>query len=368
MTAGLLATAGPEPSDLVDFKLSDGRAASMPPEARGIPRDGVRLIVGAHGSNELSHARFRDLPSFLARGDLLVVNASATMNAALDARRANGQEILVHLSTALDDGRWAIELRRIIGDAAAPLLDAQSGERILLPDGSSATLIEPWPFMNAAPGRVRLWAADVPVGIRCLAMEHGRPIRYAYVPERWPLGYYQTVFASEPGSAEMPSAGRPFSAALIRSITTSGVRIAPVVLHTGVSSLESDEPPYPERFRVPRETADTVNATRAAGGRVIAVGTTVVRALESVAALDGTVRPADGWTDLVIGPDRAIRAVHGMITGFHPPRATHLAMLEALAGPLAVASAYRAALHCGYLWHEFGDAHLLLGRTAHSPG
>jgi len=187
--------------------------------------------------------------------------------------------------------------------------------------------------------------------------EHGRPIRYGYVAREWPLAAYQNVYALEPGSAEMASAGRPFTAELITRLVASGVQVAPITLHTGVSSPERGEPPYPERYRVPESTARLVNA---ASGRVIAVGTTVVRALETVVAPDGTVRAGAGWTRLVVGPERGLRAIDGLITGWHEPEASHLELLRAAAGDELLDRAYRAALAEGYLWHEFGDSHLVL--------
>ena len=190
-----------------------------------------------------------------------------------------------------------------------------------------------------------------------LAARFGSPIRYAYVPERWPLEHYQTVFATEPGSAEMPSAGRAFTREIVGRLERKGVRVVPLVLHTGVASLESNEPPYPERYRVPVGTAEAVNRA----SRVIAVGTTVVRALETVALPNGQVRAGEGWTDLVITPERGLQVVDAMVTGFHEPRSSHLAMLEALAGPDHLARAYRTAVRCRYLWHEFGDVHLIFG-------
>ncbi|MGQ0816381.1 MAG: S-adenosylmethionine:tRNA ribosyltransferase-isomerase [Gemmatimonadota bacterium] len=180
------------------------------------------------------------------------------------------------------------------------------------------------------------------------------------MPRRWPLAYYQTVFAREPGSVEMPSAGRPFTRALVRRLEQIGVKIAPVVLHTGVASLESDELPYPERYRVPSDTADAINHARATGGRIIAVGTTVVRALESVSSPDGRVHAGSGWTDLVITPERGVYAVDAILTGLHAPRASHLSLLEAIAGRGHIAQSYQAALDHGYLWHEFGDVHLIV--------
>jgi S-adenosylmethionine:tRNA ribosyltransferase-isomerase len=180
------------------------------------------------------------------------------------------------------------------------------------------------------------------------------------VPQPWPLSSYQTVFSAEPGSAEMPSAGRPFTTELVTALITAGVALAPVVLHTGVSSLEGHEDPYPERYRVPVATAEAVNATHRAGGRVVAVGTTVARALESVADPDGHVTAGEGWTDLVLGPQRPARALDGLLTGWHEPRSSHLRLLEAVAPLGALEAAYAQAVAEGYRWHEFGDSHLLL--------
>jgi S-adenosylmethionine:tRNA ribosyltransferase-isomerase len=131
-------------------------------------------------------------------------------------------------------------------------------------------------------------------------------------------------------------------------------------LHTGVASLESGELPYPEYFKVPTATAHRVNAARRDGGRVIAVGTTVVRALETVVDRSGKVHPGNGWTDMIVTPARRVRSVDGLLTGWHEPEASHLAMLEAIAGPKLLERSYTVALEEGYLWHEFGDVHLVL--------
>lgn len=189
---------------------------------------------------------------------------------------------------------------------------------------------------------------------------YGRPIRYGYVTRDWPLPAYQTVFATEPGSAEMPSAGRPFTTELVTRLVTAGVVVAPVTLHTGVASLERPEPPYPEWFAVPPVTARLVNQARRAGSRVIAVGTTAVRALETAAGPDRSVRPASGWTDLVVTPDRGVWVVDGLLTGFHEPQTSHLQLLVAVAGAQLVARCYAEAVAGDYRWHEFGDLNLLL--------
>lgn len=338
------------------FERPAGSDAAEPPEARGVARDAVRLLVARPGG--VGHARFADLGEHLRPGDLLVVNNSATLPAAVDGRRG-GRPVAVHFSTARAEKVWVVEPRPA-GDARGHLTDVRPGERIDLPGGAALVIVSsyPRPGMQGA----RLWTARVVIegDIREYLARHGRPIRYSYVPRAWPLRYYQTVFARHAGSAEMPSAARPFSADLVTDLVSAGIAIAPITLHAGVSSAEAGEPPTEERFEVPAATARMVNATHAGGGRVIAVGTTATRALESAAGPDGLVRAAAGWTDLVLGPGRAPRVVDGLITGWHDAGASHLLLLEAVAGPDLVAMAYRAAAARGYLWHEFGDSALLL--------
>lgn len=343
------------------FALPHELEAHEPPEARGLARDQVRLLVSRLERDALVHARFTELAGFLRRGDLLVVNASATINAALPATRSNGEAVVLHLSQRLPSGMWAVELRRPGDTGTRPLLDAAVGEVVSLPESATARLVAPYGAVRN-DGGVRLWVArlDVAEPLDAYVARVGSPIRYGYVPRAWPLSYYQTIFAREPGSAEMPSAARPFTARVLAALARRGVRVAPIVLHTGVSSLEEHEPPYAERYRVTTATARAVNETRAAGGRVIAVGTTAVRALETVASADGFVEPGEGWTDVVIDPERGVYVVDGLLTGFHEPRASHLALLAAIAGRDHLARAYASALEAGYLWHEFGDVHLLL--------
>ncbi|HUP72347.1 MAG TPA: S-adenosylmethionine:tRNA ribosyltransferase-isomerase [Acidimicrobiales bacterium] len=336
--------------------LDSHHAAHEPREARGVARDNVAMLVSP-GSRPPVHSTFRALPEFLSPGDLVVVNTSGTVPAAIDAQLATGATFVLHVSTELPGGLWMVEPRRLIaGGATEPFALAASAIRIRLDGGTEIDLLRP------APGSARLWLAAV-VGDEVLtAVLHarGRPIRYRYVDHDWPIDAYQTIFADRPGSAEMPSAARPFSDALVTSLVRRGVSLAPITLHTGVSSLEGHEMPYPERFDIPTSTAAAVNAVHASGGHVIAVGTTVVRALETAVDARGTVHPAAGWTDTVITPERGVRAVDGLITGWHEPDASHLAMLEAVAGRAALVEAYAEASSAGYLWHEFGDSHLLL--------
>jgi S-adenosylmethionine:tRNA ribosyltransferase-isomerase len=341
----------------LQFEVPARLEAHEPPEARGLRRDDVRLLVARKRDGRISHARFADLPAFLAPGDLLAVNTSGTLGAALPARRSSdGWELELRLSTPVPhrppERWWIVELRA----GKQPFLAAREGDELSLPAGGSAKVVAPF-----AGGR-RLWLAqlDLPETLADFLAAHGHAIRYGYVPREWPLSMYQTVFATEPGSAEMPSAGRPFTAELITRLLAHGVHVAPVTLHTGVSSPERGEAPYPERYRVPAATARMVNAVRGWGGRVIAVGTTVVRALETVANDDGTISPGEGWTKLVVCGECDVHAVDGLITGWHEPEATHLQMLRALADEEVIEQSYREALAHGYLWHEFGDSHLIL--------
>jgi S-adenosylmethionine:tRNA ribosyltransferase-isomerase len=208
----------------------------------------------------------------------------------------------------------------------------------------------------------RLWIAtlDLPDPVLTYLAIHGRPIRYGYVTRDWPLDTYQNVYAREPGSAEMPSAGRPITPELVTRLAAKGISMTPIVLHTGVSSLEANEHPYPEWYRVPQTTAARINETRHHGGNVVAIGTTVVRALETVVDRNRIVHPGEGWTDVVVTPERGATAIDGLLTGWHEPEASHLQMLEALAGSALLDAAYAAASEQGYLWHEFGDVNLLL--------
>ena len=338
------------------FELPHGASATGTPESRGLSRDEVKLLVASPGS--LTHQRFSDLPNLLEPGDLLVVNTSATLPAAVSGKRVDGRVQPVHVSTQLDDGSWVVELRRV--DNSGPSADAFHGEIIVMPGDLRLRMRSPYPDVHAQASR--LWRAEpnTPRPLAPYLSLYGRPIAYGYLDGSYPLEDYQTVYATEPGSAEMPSAGRPFAADLLVRLMAAGVTIAPITLHCGVSSPELHEPPQPERFVVPEDTARLVNSAVWAGKRVVAVGTTVVRALETCATDRGTVLPAEGWTSLVVGPDHPVRIVTGLISGLHPPEASHLLLLEAVAGPALVQQAYEVAVPNGYLWHEFGDSMLFL--------
>ena len=353
--------ARPRRLESLDFELTPALEAAEPPEARGLARDEVRLMVSYRDDDRIVHAGFRDLPDFLQSGDVLVVNTSGTMNAALPATRADGSPLTLHLSTRLPADLWTVELRT---QNLEPLFDGEPGETLRLPEGGLTSLHTPYRPGNRKQGgeKSRLWVStlDIPFSLNEYLGWYGAPIRYRYVREAWPSGYYQTVYATEKGSAEMPSAGRAFTPELITRLVAKGVQVAPLILHTGVASLEEDEPPYEEFYGVPAATAGLVNAARSSGRRVVAVGTTAVRALETVTGPDGTTHPGEGWTDRIITPERGVGSVSAMLTGLHEPRSTHLWMLEALAGRSHLEVSYGEALKEGYLWHEFGDLHLIL--------
>jgi S-adenosylmethionine:tRNA ribosyltransferase-isomerase len=365
-------------SPALSFDLPDELGAALPAEVRGLGRDGVRMLVagppGAAGPTPLRDARAHDLPAVLSPGDLLVLNTSATLPAALHARTAAGESVAVHLSTVLPaDGRtpaaalaatwsrWLVEFRVRTDVGTSPSHTDRCGDRVHLAGGGRLIVESSYP-----PGsdRSRLWVArlSTPAPLGEWLEANGEPIRYSYAGGRWPISAYRTTYAPTPGSAEMPSAGRALTPRLLTRLTERGVRIATLVLHCGVSSLEAHEPPYAEWYDVPADTAEAVARARRRGNRVVAVGTTVVRALETAAGQDGGVRAGSGWTDLVVTPERGVSAVDALLTGWHEPQASHLLMLEAVAGAKVLCESYRAALDAGYLWHEFGDLHLILRR------
>ncbi|HSR83749.1 MAG TPA: S-adenosylmethionine:tRNA ribosyltransferase-isomerase [Streptosporangiaceae bacterium] len=356
-------TATIEASSMVEttvrFELRPELEAHEPPEARGASRDDVRLLVSRTAAAELSEHAFAELPDLLLPGDVVVVNNSATIPAAVNVLSAPADigPLTVHFSTAMVTGEWLVELRSGADPVPAPFGGGSRGLRLELPGGAALTLTDRF--------TQRLWLARLSTAVIPYLLRHGHPIRYSYVPRSWPIEAYQTVFATIPGSAEMPSAARPFTPQIVTRLVSRGVAIAPITLHTGVSSLEGGESPYPESYDVPAATSRLVNLTRQSGGRVIAAGTTVVRALESAAlatgpTTDGVVAASAGWTSHVVTRETGAAVVDGLLTGLHEPLSTHLWMLAAFADDSLLSRAYEVAAAHGYRWHEFGDVHLLL--------
>lgn len=334
----------------LSFNLPHEREARRPPESRGVARDDISLMVSDQRTQTHTVGKFTELAKYLRAGDLLVVNDSATIPAALNARRQNGASVKLHLSTKITERLWIVEPRQTKLVAV--------GEKLTIADGLVKLLS---PVDHAHP---RLWYAllDLPEVAMTYLAAHAHPIAYDYVDGHYSIDAYQTIFAREPGSVEMPSAARPFSLRIVDSLYRHNVNLASITLHCGVASPETHEHPLDERFTVPDWTARIVNATRTAGGRVIAVGTTVVRALETVANENRGVHPARGWTSHIVDRDHPPRIVDGLLTGFHEPRASHLLMLEAFSDRRFLADAYEKALNQRLLWHEFGDVHLILPR------
>ncbi|MGL5866153.1 MAG: S-adenosylmethionine:tRNA ribosyltransferase-isomerase [Dermatophilaceae bacterium] len=337
-------------------RFSPAAFATVPPESRGLARDEVRLLVAR--PNGIRHVRFRDLADQLGPGDLVAVNTSATVPAELDGDLTGRGAVVIHVASRLADDSRVVEVRTA-PDAERAVLDAEPDD-LVTAGAVVIQLAEPYPFRASPTGAGnRLWRAAVTGDLDRELATRGRPIGYGYLERPLPLEAYQTVFGIQPGSAEMPSAGRPFTTELVTRLVAAGVGVVPVTLHTGVSSQEAGEGPQPEWFEVPGATAAAVNATRAAGGRVVAVGTTVTRALESAVA-DGAVVARSGWTDRVVTAGDPPQVVSGLISGWHDPAASHVLLVEAVAGESLTQAAYDAAVAAGYLWHEFGDSALFL--------
>ncbi|HLY29039.1 MAG TPA: S-adenosylmethionine:tRNA ribosyltransferase-isomerase, partial [Aggregatilineales bacterium] len=242
----------------LDFTLPKALEATEPPEARGKARDEIKLLVSFRSDNHVEHAAFRDLPRYLNAGDVLVINTSGTMPAALNVHRADGRLLELHLSTHLPGDLWTVEAR-LPGESAEkgtkPFFDSVQGETLALPGGGLATLHIPYrqdrTIPEPAPARLWIASLSLPLALPEYLAAYGFPIRYGYVKHSWPISYYQNVYATEVGSAEMPSSGRAFTPALLDALRARKVEIAPLILHCGVASLEDHEPPYEEYYRVP---------------------------------------------------------------------------------------------------------------------
>ena len=329
------------------FVVPSELEATAPPESRGIPRDHIQLLLTDRRPQETTHAMFVDLPSYLHAGDLLVVNDSATIPAALQGTRRDGSPVPVHLSSRISGTLWIAEPRGHV----------QPTEVVALPNGATATFLAP--VHEHSP---RLWylRLDVRDPVDEYLATSGRPIRYRYVDRDYPIAAYQTMFARRPGSVEMPSAARPFTQPVVAALSRRGIDFVSITLHCGVSSAERHEPPGAEWFEVSAAAAKRLNAARAARRRIIAVGTSVVRALESAANSGGDLIASRGWTELIVTPERGVIVPDGLLTGLHEPEATHLQLLEAFLPRETIHRAYADAIAHRYLWHEFGDVHLIL--------
>lgn len=342
--------------------------------ARSYPRrrDDVRLLVmdpRRPPDRGLRETRTPELAAFLAPGDLLVMNDAATLPASLAGADAAGHAVEARLIAARDDGRFAAVLfgagdwRQRTEDRAPPAelpvgaelhfgTGAALGARVVARSPLSSRLVD----LKFAVGGDELWAALYAVG---------RPVQYSYLAHDLPLWAVQTVYASRPWSFEMPSAGRPLSWEMLLALRRKGVRWAALTHAAGLSA--TGDPvldaalPLPERYQIPAETVCALADTRARGGRVVAVGTTVVRALEGAAASNGGVlRAGAGETDLRITPAFRPRVADGVLSGAHAATESHFQLLAAFAGRALLAAAAEHADRAGFLTHELGDSMLVL--------
>lgn len=345
-------------STIVQFNLPDHLACPKPTEDRNLARDEVRLLV-TKGPDEAEHVEFSNLDSYLKRGDVLVINTSATRPSAFFISLPEERKGVLHLSTRLNAREWLIEIREIKGTKTIRWNEGTEKMTFSLPEDSFIRLKKKFYKDHRS---LDLWIAEFNTTHQpeTLMTNHGRPIKYDKLDENYPLEYYQTLFSFHPGSSEMPSAGRGFTPALIEKLLNKGIVFAPILLHTGISSLEDDETPYPEYMEVSPLSALMINHAKDHGHRIVAIGTTAVRAIESAVNHVGKVRSYQGNTSLFIEENYDMKVVDGLLTGFHEPRASHLHMLQSLAGAEHIQYAYETAVAKNYYWHQFGDLHLIL--------
>jgi len=349
-------------SEPFDFSLPKLLECAKPTEARGLQRDEVRLMISNRENDKIHHTSFKNITSYLQEGDVLIINTSGTLKAAIPITLPNGEEGRIHLSTKKEENNWLIEIRQVIGNKTKRFHGIKQGDTFELPEGGVMKITKAFYGNQLETTHLQLWKAkfSLPISIKSFLDKYGIPIRYSDVQDIYPSSYYQTVFANELGSAEMPSAGRAFTSALVTELVSKGIQFAPVLLHTGVASLEVNEKPFPEYFKVSATTADLINRAQMENRRIIAVGTTAIRAIESAVGENGLVVSKQGFTNLFITPLRGLDIVNGLLTGFHEPRASHLLMMEALAKRYHLKVAYKEAIREGYEWHEFGDLHLIV--------
>lgn len=349
----------------IDFNLhlsTQPVPASAPPEARGIARDEVKLLVVNRATQEVTNTTFSHIASYLEPGDVVVVNTSSTIPGRLESRY-QGQSFYVHLATKLTESEYILERRTEKG--GPDRRPFSPGDTIDIYDPMTQSVVTTVQVMHRFHPNSRLWKVRSSVDLFHIANDIGTPIRYNYVRDAVDTLAYRTIFARQPGSAEMPSASRPFTHRALKELGARGVQICSLVLHTGVSSheVETDldhHPVLPEWYDIPLATAALVNKAKQSGRRVIAVGTTVVRALESAALVDGQVQSGSNWTTHLITPSSPPSVVTGLVTGMHESQTSHLALMYAFLPPAQLRNVYEQAIAWKYLWHEFGDVNLIL--------
>jgi len=336
-----------------DYELPEELIAQVPLTAR----DASRLMVLTRRERRVEHRHFRDLPEYLRPGDVLVLNDTRVIPARLAATRPTGGKVEILLLTPRGGDVWEC--------LARPGRRAQIGQTLTFAGGRMTGLVL---SKTEYGGRVLQLSATEGLDVDSLVDAVGEMPVPHYIksrldrPER-----YQTVYARERGSAAAPTAGLHFTPELLGQIEQAGVAIARVTLHVGLGTFRpvkteqvEEHVMHSEHYEVPAQAADAINSARAAGGRVVAVGTTTVRTLESSAGPDGRVMPGTGWTGIFIYPGYVFRAVDAVVTNFHLPKSTLIMMVSAFAGREFVLDAYRRAVAEKYRFFSFGDAMLIL--------
>ncbi len=345
-----------------DYQLPKKLECSLPTEERGIQRDEVKLLISKTSDDSVQHTIFHQLVDHLEEGDVLVVNTSGTLKASLRAQRGDGTQLIVNLSTRINDSDFLVEIRQAVGQESKRFYGIQEGEILQLPNNGILKINGLYHRANNQETHIQLWKVELRLKepLMDYLNQYGQAIKYGQIDQTYPISYYQTVFAKEVGSSEMPSAGRAFSPELLNRLIAKGVQIVPILLHTGISSLEVNERPYPEYYKMEEEAAQKINQAIQTNKRIIAVGTTVVRTLVSCKDGNGYLKASKGWTDAYVTPDTDISFITGLLTGFHEPKASHLLMMQAFASAAHFQKVYGEAIEQEYYWHEFGDLHLIL--------
>ncbi|MCL7747900.1 S-adenosylmethionine:tRNA ribosyltransferase-isomerase [Halalkalibacter alkaliphilus] len=328
------------------FVVPDHLHAFLPAEIRSNKREAVKLLVQNRQAGNVHHDTFENLSSYLKEGDVLILNNSRTIPAVIFTTDHMEVRLARKRSSEIWDVLYLHEIE--IGDT----LTFTSNVKATVLDKCSKTPLISLRFSIAGNEFYNY------------LYTHGTPIHYEYLQDHWPLQAFQTVYSSVPGSIEMPSAGRALSWKMLADLQKKGVEIGFVYLHTGLSYFENDHWPdpifQPEPFHVPKETVELIHLAKNRNSRIIAVGTTVVRALESAVDTQHILQPTTGETTLHIKLNSSLYVVDGLLTGFHEPEASHLDMLSAFIDQKNLLAAYEEAIRQGYLWHEFGDMNLLL--------
>lgn len=312
-------------------------------------------------------SRIADLPEILWPGDLLVLNDAATLPASLPAMTSQGSPVEIRLARQHHGSQWTAVLLgegdwRIPTEARQPPVKVSVGERLLIQPDFEAKIIE---ILDPTSRLVVLRFNRDTAGMWMGIYAYGKPIQYSYLKGDLSLWSNQTVYASRPWAMEMPSAGYPLSWSVLLELRRRGIGLACLTHAAGISAIGPKELdaslPLSEAFDIPAETAETITQSRFDGRRIIAVGTTVVRALESCAlALNGQIRAGRGETDLIIDENFHPRIVNGILTGLHDPTQSHYRLLRAFADAATLASALERAVEVGYRCHEFGDSCLIV--------